>query len=100
MKIKEDIRSVTYLKSRAADLLEQINDTQRPVVITQKGEARGVLLDPDSYERLRATIGLLKLLAQGERDVLEGRVIEQHTLFAKLEQRLKAGKKNGGGKRA
>ena len=100
MNIKEDIRSVTYLKSRAADLLEQINDTQRPVVITQKGEARGVLIDPDSYERLRTTIGLLKLLAQGERDVLEGRVTEQHTLFTKLEQKLKTGKKNGGGKRA
>lgn len=95
MKIREDIRSVTYLKSRAADLLEQINGTQRPVVITQKGEARGVLLDPDSYERMRTAIGLLKLLAQGEKDIHLGRVAEQASVFARLERRLKAKKRDG-----
>ncbi len=29
---------MTYLKSRAADLLRQINETHRPVSITQNGE--------------------------------------------------------------
>ena len=38
MKMREDIRPVTYLKSKAADLLEQLNRTHRPVVITQNGE--------------------------------------------------------------
>jgi len=37
MNISEDIRPVTYLKSRAADLLKQINETHRPVIITQNG---------------------------------------------------------------
>ena len=95
MNFKEDIRSVTYLKACAADLLEQINRTQRPVVITQKGDARGVLLDPDSYERMRAAIGLLKLLAPGERDAQQGNVAEQEAVFARLERRLKARPKNG-----
>lgn len=84
MKLPEDIRSVTYLKSRAADLLEQVNETKRPVVITQTGEARGVLLDPESYERMRNAIGLLKLLAQGERDLRAGKVTEQEAVFKRL----------------
>lgn len=93
MKINEDIRPVTYLKSRAADLLAQVNETHRPVIITQNGEARAVLQDPESYERMRAAIGLLKLAAQGEEDVRSGRVNNQDEVFARLEQKLKGGVK-------
>lgn len=93
MKINEDIRPVTYLKSRAADLLAQVNETHRPVIITQNGEARAVLQDPESYEKMRAAIGLLKLMAQGEEDVRNGRTSEQEEVFARLERKLTAGKK-------
>lgn len=90
MKIKEDIRPVTYLKSKAADLLAQINATHRPVVITQNGEARAVLQDPESYEQMRRAIGLLKLVAQGEEDVRDGRTVSQEEVFAGLRKRLAA----------
>lgn len=92
MKIHEDIRPVTYLKSRAADLLAQVNETHRPVIITQNGEARAILQDPESYENMRATIGLLKLIAQGEEDLRKGRTTGQEEVFARLERKLKAGK--------
>jgi len=90
MSIKEDIRPITYLKTRTADLLAQINETQRPVVITQNGVARGVLQDPESYERMRRAVGMLKLLAQGEEDVRAGRTVPQNRLFGQLRKRLKA----------
>lgn len=88
MSLKEDIRSVTYLKSRAADLLEQINTTRRPVIITQNGEARAVIQDPETYERMRTALGLMKVLAQGEEEIRSGRVIEQSELFKKLVRKL------------
>lgn len=94
MKFNEDIRPVTYLKTRAADLLDQINETRRPVVITQNGEARAVLQDPESYERMRAAIGLLKLVAQGEEDVRAGRVSGQDEVFKRLEKKLKSRQKS------
>lgn len=93
MKIHEDIRPVTYLKSRAADLLAQVNETHRPVIITQNGEARAVLQDPESYEQMRAAIGLLKLVAQGEDEVRSGATRGQDDVFDRLEKRLKAAKK-------
>lgn len=89
MNITKDIKSVTYLKSRAADLLEQINDTHRPVVITQKGEPRAILQDPQSYETMRNTIGLLKLISQGERDIKIGRIQTQEGVFRNIEKKLK-----------
>lgn len=88
MSLKEDIRPVTYLKSRAAELLAQVNRTQRPVIITQNGEPRGVLQDPESYERIRRALGMLKLLAQGEDDIRTGRVSPQPAVFAAVKEEL------------
>ena len=59
MSITQDIKPVTYLKSRAADILKQINETHRPVIITQNGEPKAVLQDPESYENMRNAIGIL-----------------------------------------
>ena len=36
MQIVNDIKPVTYLKSRAADVLKYINETHRPMIITLK----------------------------------------------------------------
>ncbi len=35
MNITKDIKSISYRKNRAADVLKQTNDTHRPVIITQ-----------------------------------------------------------------
>jgi len=99
MKMREDIRPVTYLKSKAADLLEQLNKTHRPVVITQNGEARAVIQDPESYERTKAAVGLMKLLVQGEEAVRLGRTYDQDELFQRLTNRL-LGRKAARGKKA
>jgi prevent-host-death family protein len=89
MNISRDIKPVTYLKSRAADLLKQINETHRPVIITQNGEPRAVLQDPESYENMRNAIGLLKLISLGEKDVKEGKSKSQEEVFATIENILK-----------
>ena len=92
MKMREDIRPVTYLKSRAADLLDQLNKTRRPVVITQNGEARAVIQDPDSYEQTKTAIGLLKLLAEGEDNIRSGKTYDQDEVFDRLAGKLKESK--------
>ena len=89
MTISKDIRPITYLKSKAPDLLKQINETHRPVVITQNGEPRAVLQDPESYENMRNAIGILKLVSQGEQDVKDGKVKPQEEVFAHIEKALK-----------
>ena len=93
MNIIDDIKPVTYLKSRAADILNQINETHRPVIITQNGEPRAVLQDPESYENMRNAIGMLKLISQGETDVRQGRTKSQESMFNEIESELKAMRK-------
>ncbi|MFH1581087.1 MAG: type II toxin-antitoxin system Phd/YefM family antitoxin [Desulfobacteraceae bacterium] len=89
MNISSDIKPITYLKSKSADLLNQINETHRPVIITQNGEPRAVLQDPESYENMRNAIGLLKLISQGESDVRNGRLKSQKDVFNDIENSLK-----------
>jgi len=89
MNISMDIKPVTYLKAKAADLLKQINETHRPVIITQNGEPKAVLQDPKSYENMRNAIGILKLISQGEGDIRNGRVKSQEDVFKDIEISLK-----------
>mgnify|MGYP006270311365 FL=1 len=89
MNISTDIKPVTYLKAKAADLLKQINETRRPVIITQNGEPRAVLQDPKSYENMRNAIGILKLISQGEGDIRNGRVKSHEDVFKDIEISLK-----------
>ena len=90
--ISADIKSVSYLKSKTADLLNQINETGRPVVITQNGEPRAVLQDPKSYDNMRNAIGILSLLSQGEDDIDSGRSKPQKDVFDHIEKSLTNGR--------
>jgi len=84
MSLKNDIRPITYLKAKASDLLKQVNETQRPVIITQNGEPRAVLQDPKSYEDMRYALGLLKLISQGEEDIRKGKHRSQDEVFSRI----------------
>lgn len=88
MNLVEDIQPITYLKSHAANLLQQVNETHRPVIITQNGVARGILQDPESYESTKNALSMLKLMVQGEADIRAGRVTDQEEVFSRIRARI------------
>ena len=89
MQIVEDIRSVTHLKSKAADVLKYINETHRPMIITQNGEAKAVIQDPKSYDEMKNAISLLKLISFSEEDIRNGDLHTQEDVFDSVEELLK-----------
>jgi len=90
MKLKEDIKPVTYMKTRAAELIKKVNDSRRPTIITQNGEATAVVLDIGSYEALRDATIILQLVGQGEKDLQEGRFLPQEEVFSRVRARLRS----------
>ena len=46
--LKADIKPISYIKTNAADMMKYVNECRNPVIITQNGEARAVLLDIES----------------------------------------------------
>jgi len=88
MQIANDIKSVTYLKSSTADVLRQINETHRPMIITQNGEAKAVIQDPKSYDDMRNAISILKLLSFAEEDIRDGNLHTEEDVFSSVEALL------------
>lgn len=89
MNIKQDIRPISYIKSHAADVLKQVNETQRPIYITQNGIAKAVLIDSESYESMQKALGILKLLTLGEKDYNNKKFKKQSQYFNEVEKKLK-----------
>lgn len=63
MKLSESVKSISYLKTNAAELIGSINKNQETLVITQNGEAKVVVQDIKLYEKTQETLSMLKLLA-------------------------------------
>ncbi len=89
MQLTNDIKPITYLKSRTADVLKQINETHRPMIITQNGEAKAVIQDPQSYENMKNAISMLKLLSFAEEDIKNGDLLDEDEVFSAVEELLK-----------
>ena len=88
MNLETSIRPISHVKSQAADMLRQINETHNPIVITQRGEAKGVLMDPRSYQEMVDALGILKLISQSERSIEIGDVKPHSDLMSELRSRL------------
>lgn len=92
---KKDIRPITFLKSRTAELVREVSEDGRPITITQNGEAKVVVMDVETYDRWRAAMALLKALAQGEADVERGRTVKQAEAFRRVQKALERAARDG-----
>ena len=74
MRYSTQIKPISYVKANAAELLDRITEEREPIIITQNGEARAVLMDVHSYEESQETLALLQILAIGKKQVASGQV--------------------------
>jgi prevent-host-death family protein len=72
LRYSTQIKPISYVKSHAAELLDRIAEEREPIVITQNGEARAVLVDIASYEQTQETLALLKVLAIADKEIEAG----------------------------
>ena len=88
MHLSQDIKPISYLKAKTADVINSVTENQRSIIITQNGEAKAVVQDIKSYENLQNSLNLLKLIVQSENDINSGNTIEQEQMFDNLEKKL------------
>ncbi|WP_260962004.1 type II toxin-antitoxin system Phd/YefM family antitoxin [Pseudomonas citri] len=85
MKLSSQIKPISYLKSHTAEVVKSITETREPLVITQNGEAKLVVMDVKSFEEQEETMALLKLLAMGNKEIEEGKYRDVEDVFAELD---------------
>ena len=88
MKYSTRVRSISYVKANAADLIRELGQTRDPLIITQNGEAKAVMQDVATYEATQETLALLKILALGQRQVEQGRVVPAAEAFRRARERI------------
>lgn len=87
MKYSTQIRPISYLKAHAAEIAHQLTEQREPMVITQNGEAKFVLQDIVSFEQAQETMALLKILAIGNKQIEEGKVVLASDAIRRLRER-------------
>lgn len=90
MKLSRSVKSISYLKQHTADAVREVRESNGPLVITQNGEAKAVLMDVVEYEQAQESFALLKMLAQSKESHLQGRHKSARTALADVRKELKA----------
>jgi len=83
------IEPVTVLKTKSAELIRQARETGQPIIITQNGKATAVLQDVESFQRQREALTLLKILAKGDQEISEAKVLSHDDVMRRVERKLK-----------
>jgi len=90
MKLSTQIRPISYLKAHASEIVRDLGGKGPSMIITQNGEAKAVLQDIHSYEQTQETLALLKILALGQKQIEEGRVVSLDSAVRQIKARRRA----------
>ena len=89
MKLSESVKPISYFKSHTAEVLRDVSEGRKTMVITQHGEAKAVLQDISSYEQTQESLALLKILAQSSKSLQEGRSKTARKAFSDIRKHTK-----------
>ena len=87
MRYSTHVKSISYVKANAAEVMERLKQDREPMLITQNGEACAVLQDVKSFENTQETLALLKLLALGQQDIAAARTRPVADVVRRLRER-------------
>ncbi len=62
---------ISDLRQDAAAVLRSVRGSQQPLIITQRGRAAAVMLSIEAYESAEEEREILRILAQGEREIAQ-----------------------------
>jgi len=68
----QDIQPLSDFRAGAASFIRQVNETRRPIVITQRGKGVAVVVDVAEYESMQEKIELLEEVQKAEAQLSAG----------------------------
>ena len=86
MKLSTHIKPISYLKDNAAQIVRDLTESREPLLITQNGESKLVVMDVQTYEDNIQTLAMLKILALGQNRIKNGQYKTVEQAFAELDK--------------
>ena len=88
MQLHSDIKPISWVKDNARQMIESVSESGNPMIITQHGEARAVVVSVREYDEMQQSLALLRMLADSSMDVEAGRLRDADEVFADLRTSL------------
>ena len=86
--LDQDIQPLSEFRAGVASYIKQINETRRPLVITQRGKGVAVVLDVAEYEAMQEKIELLEEINNAEVQLSNGLGMDSKSVREKLLSRF------------
>ena len=83
-----NIIPVSDLRQDAAKILKQLRENNEPLIITQRGRAAAVIIGVAAYEKSEHDKELLRLLANGDREIETGQGYDLDTVLSEADSLL------------
>ena len=88
LRINEDIRPLSEVRTGMANFLKQVQKTKRPLVITQHGKGVAVLVDAHEFEAMQEKMDLLMDVQISLQQIDNGLGLEQAEALHHVLQRV------------
>lgn len=88
LKLTSDIRPVSEFRANAAELIEQVRNTGRPLVLTQRGHSAAVVLHVEEYEHLLEELELLRDIRVAEKEIKDGKSVSNREAKRKIREQV------------
>ena len=89
MILSEAIKPISYLKAHASEVIRDVANNEKTVIITQNGEAKAILQDIKLYEKTQESLALLKILAMSNKNLKDSKINQSIRLFKTFGKELK-----------
>ncbi len=88
MKYSESIKPVSYLKSHTSEVIRDITDNHKTIIITQNGVAKVAVQDIKEYEEMQESLACLKILALSSENIRNEETKPLKQAFEDISQRI------------
>ncbi len=88
VKLNTDIKPVSEFRANAAGLIDHVNQSRRPLVLTQRGHSAAVVLGVEEYERMVEEIELLSDVRLALQQLETGKGVSNREAKAELRRRF------------
>lgn len=89
LRLDQDIQPLSEFRAGAASFIRQVNETRRPIVITQRGKGVAVVVDVAEYEAMQDKIELLEDIQKAEAQLNAGLGVPNLEAREKIMQSIK-----------
>jgi prevent-host-death family protein len=89
MKLSNSVKPISYLKAHASEMIKDVYDNHKTFIITQRGEAKVIVQDVVSFEKMNDSLALLKILALSANNLKTGKTKPLVHSFQSIRDRIK-----------